>query len=138
MEVPEGPSPCIGLRAPAFPVVQHVIMVLYYYVFNLNLLNNEYKIGRRPIKGIFWFLFNFVQKWAQNRPKADRRKFCVFHFNFLKNELKIGRRTIKEDYYMIQIVWDAKNALILLRGRPRVKSRCRPRDYIQTSLFANY
>ena len=76
-------------------------------------------IGRRPIKENF--LFNFVEKWAPNRPKADKRGFYILnlifvekrasnrpkadnrgfrilHLILLKNEPPIGRRPITGDF----------------------------------------
>jgi hypothetical protein len=109
-------------------------------------LKNEPLIGRKPIKediifiiefcrkistksaegrkkGILCSLFNFVEKSAQNRPKADKREFYVLYSNLkkraqnwpkadkrefyvsysnlLKNEPKIGRRPIKGEFMFI-------------------------------------
>jgi hypothetical protein len=41
--------------------------------------------------------FNFVEKLAQNRPKADKGRYYILNLIFLKNELKIGRKPIKGD-----------------------------------------
>ena len=53
-------------------------------------------IGRRPIKGNF--SFNFVEKWAPNRPKADKKRFYAFNLILSKNEPQIGRKPIKRDF----------------------------------------
>ena len=47
-------------------------------------------------KGISYFAFDFVGKWASNRPKADKI--------LLKNESPIGRRPIKGGYYIFNCV----------------------------------
>jgi hypothetical protein len=44
-----------------------------------------------------YFLFNFIEKWASNRPKADKRGFYVNYLILLKNEPQIGSRPIKRD-----------------------------------------
>jgi hypothetical protein len=53
--------------------------------------------GRRPIKGDYMLLLNFVEKWVPYRPKADKRRFYVLYLIKLKNEPQIGWRPIKGD-----------------------------------------
>jgi hypothetical protein len=68
-----------------------------YYILNLIFLKNELKIGRRPIKEKIIFLFNYVEKWTPNRPKADKGRYYIMNLIFLTNELKIGRKPVKGD-----------------------------------------
>ena len=57
------------------------------------MLKYEPQIGRKPIKGEIIFLFNFVEKCAQNRPKADKGRYYILHLILSKNDstrLRLG------------------------------------------------
>jgi hypothetical protein len=62
--------------------------------------------------GFLCFVVNFVEKWAQNRSKADKTGFHVLYLILLKNEPQIGRRPIKWDFY---VFW-----LSLLKNEPQI------------------
>jgi hypothetical protein len=42
-------------------------------------MKSEPQICRRPIKEILRFLFNFVEKLAPNRPKADKGGYYILN-----------------------------------------------------------
>ena len=67
-----------------------------FYVFDLILLKNEPKIGRRPIKEDILSIIKFY--WKMSQKSADNRGFYVLDLNLLKNEPQIGRRPIKRDF----------------------------------------
>ena len=68
-----------------------------FYVFYFIFFKNEPKIGLRRIKKILCFLFDYFEKWAQNRPKADEGHF-MFLFIFVEkltpNRPKADKRDI--------------------------------------------
>jgi hypothetical protein len=70
-----------------------------FYVFYLIYLKNEPQIGRRPIKEILCLIFNVFEKWAPNRPKADKGDFW---FNFVENVPQIGR---KNEFQKNRPIW---------------------------------
>ena len=71
------------------------VILNFYSIFS----KNELPIGQRPIKGNL--LFNFVEKWVPNRPKADKTGYYILYLILLNNESPIGRRPIKRDQYFV-------------------------------------
>ena len=60
-------------------------------------MKNEPQIGRRPIKEMLCFLFNFVESESQIDRRPIKERYYIFNLILKKNEPQIGRRPIKGD-----------------------------------------
>ena len=50
------------------------------------------------------FLFKFVKKLEQNRPKAGKGGYYIFNLILMKNKPQIGRRPIKGDIKFFNLI----------------------------------
>ena len=95
-------------------------------------MKNEPQIGRRQIREILCFLFNFVKKFAPNRPKADKRGFYVLYIILLKREPQIGRKMSSEfsENFSNFLKFEIKNIVLFRKNGPIWKEIFKHSDMI--------
>jgi hypothetical protein len=64
--------------------------------------------------------FDFNEKWAPNRPKADEGGYYIFHFNFIGKWAPNRPKTYKGDFMFS----------ILLKSEPQINERPIKEDII--------